>query len=137
MATKDPVRKFAEQALKIDKLLNQRGVNGNAGRVISILNAASKPAGVTQKQVVADTDLPKDVVSKQVAVLVAEGLLDQKRDVGNSQIKRLCSTEAGKELLAAVREILRPSREVKPDPDPDGEVLVQTTFDLEQLPDGN
>ena len=137
MATKDPVRKFAEQALETDKLLSQRGVNGNAGRVISILNAASKPAGVTQKQVVAETDLPKDVVSKQVAVLVAEGLLDQMRDVGNSQIKRLWSTEEGKELLAAVREKLRPSREVKPDTDPDGEVLVQTTFDLKQLLDGN
>lgn len=131
MATKDPVRKFAEQALEIDKLLNQRGVNGNAGRVILILNAASKPAGVTQKQVVAETDLPKDVVSKQVAVLVAEGLLDQERDVGNSQIKRLWSTEEGKELLAAVKEKLRPNREVKPDPDPDREVLVQSAFVLE------
>jgi DNA-binding MarR family transcriptional regulator len=137
MATRDPVKKFAEQALQIDKLLNQRGVNGNAGRVILILNAASKPAGVTQKQVVAETDLPKDVVSKQVAVLVAEGLLDQKRDVGNSQIKRLCSTEKGKELLAAVKEILRPSREGKPDPVLEGEALVPGTFDFAELLNGN
>lgn len=137
MATKDAVRKFAEQALEIDKLLNQRGVNGKTGRVILILNAAAKSAGVTQKQVVAVTCLPKDVVSKQVGALVLQGLLTRNRDPGNFQIKRLCSTEKGKELLAAVKEILRPSREVKPDPLPDGETLVPRAFDFAELLNGN
>lgn len=131
MATRDIVRKFAEEALQIDELLNQRGVIGNAGRVVLILNSASSPRGVTQKEVIAKTSLPKDVVSKQVGALVAQGLLIQKRDSNNSLIKRVYATDAGKQLLCAVKEKLRPSREVQPDPELDGEVLVQTMFDLE------
>lgn len=125
------MRTFGEQALQIDKLLSQRGMSGNAGRVILILNSACRPSGVTQKQVIAETSLPKDVVSKQVGALVRQKLLTQQRDIGSSQMKRLYSTDRGKELLSAMKKILGPVHEVKSDPDPDREVLVQTTFDLE------
>lgn len=131
------MRKFAEQVLQVDKLLNQRGVGGGAGRVVLILNAASRARGTTQKQMVAETALPKDAVSKQVKALVKRKLLIQQRDAGSPQIKRLYSTDEGKDLLSAVKEILRPAHDPQPAPDPDEVVLVQGTFDLEQLPDSN
>jgi DNA-binding MarR family transcriptional regulator len=137
MATRDSVRKFAEQALQVDRLLNQRGVDGNAGRVILILNSASRARGTTQKQMVTETALPKDVVSKQVKALVKQELLTQQRDAVNPQFKRLYATDGGKELLSAVKEILRPAHDPKLDPDPDGETLVQTEFDLSELLNGN
>lgn len=139
MATRDLVRKFAEQALQIDCLLSQRGVNGSAGRVILILDAASKTGGATQKRVISETSLAKDVVSKQIKALVNQKLLTQKRDADNPQIKRLYTTDAGRELMSAVKKVLLANRGVKPDPvpDPNGGGLIQLGFDLESLPDCN
>jgi DNA-binding MarR family transcriptional regulator len=130
MATRDPLRKFAERGLQIDKILDGRGVNGKSSRVTWILNAANRSRGVTQKQVVAETSLPKDVVSKQVGELVAKGLLVQKREFGNSLIKRLHATDAGKELLGAIKEILLPTKGAKADLDQDEVIYVQTTSEL-------
>ena len=74
MATNDPIKKFAEQALQVERVLGEHGLSGNAARVLYILDAARRLEGVTQKQVVDGTYLPKDVVSKLVRSLVGAGL---------------------------------------------------------------
>jgi DNA-binding MarR family transcriptional regulator len=108
MATKDPAKKFAEQALHIERVLESRNVGGNAGRVVFILAAANNSMGVTQKQLVEETALPKDVVSKLVGSLVRGGLLDQVREDGNARIKRLTTNDAGKQVIAQIKAALLP-----------------------------
>ena len=80
MATKDPIRKFTERILLVDRVLGEQGVNGNAGRVLFILDAASRSGGVTQKETVERIALPKDVVCKLVGSLVKAGLLTRERE---------------------------------------------------------
>jgi len=116
MATKSPTRKFAEQALLVERLLDNQGVNGKAGRVIFILDAANK-LGSTQKEVVEEMALPKDVVSKLVGLLVRARLLTQQRESGTSRVKRLGTTDRGKQLLSKVTAALKPLRPRKPEPE--------------------
>ena len=85
MVTKGLTRKFAEQALQAERVLDEQGVNGNAGRVIFILDAANKSGGATQKEIVNKMALPKDVVSKLVGLLAKEGLLTQEREGGETR----------------------------------------------------
>ena len=106
MATKDQVRKFAAQAIIVDRVLFAQCVNGNAGRVIFILDAANRLGGVTQKQILEATNLPKDVVSKLVESLVSARLLTRERATENARIKRLLTTEGGRKLLSQVTDAL-------------------------------
>ena len=116
MATKDQARKFAAQAIIVDSVLVAQGVNGNAGRVIFILDAANKPGGGTQKQILEATKLPKDVVSKLVGSLVSARLLTRQRATENARIKRLLTTEGGRKLLSKVTAALQPPRLEEPGP---------------------
>jgi len=116
MATKDPIRKFAEQVLLVERVLDKLSVNGNAGRVAFILEAASRAGGVTQKHVVEGAALPKDVVSKLVGSLVKAGLLTQEREGKNSRFKRLGTTALGKQLLSQVRAALQPPGPARQEP---------------------
>jgi DNA-binding MarR family transcriptional regulator len=107
VATNDIARKFAEHALKVEHVLGESGVTGNAGRVVFILAMAQKDWGVSQK----------DVVSKLVGSLVQAGLLTQEREGSNSRIKRLQMTDSGRALLSRVKEALQPPRPVKQQPE--------------------
>ena len=101
------------QALIVDNVLVAQGVRGNAGRVIFILDAASKPGGGTQKQILEATKLPKDVVSKLVESLVSARLLTRQRATENARIKRLLlTTDGGRKLLSQVTAALLPPRRV-------------------------
>ena len=113
MATVDISRKFAEHAIKVDRVLGESGIKGNAGRVIFVLTMAKSVLGVSQKEVVAATVLPKDVVSKLVGSLVQAGLLTQEREGRNSRIKRLATTDSGRALLSRVKAELQPPRSAK------------------------
>lgn len=105
----DQVGKFAERAIKVERILDSRKVGGSAGRVAFILAAANRSNGVTQRQLVAETALPKDVVSKLVGSLVRAGLLDQMREDGNARIKRLSVTGTGKRIISEIKATLQPS----------------------------
>lgn len=94
----------------VDGVLVAQGVNGNAGRVIFILDAANRPGGRTQKQILEATNLPKDVVSKLVGSLASAGMLTSEREAENSRIKRLLITEGGRKLLSQVTTALEPPR---------------------------
>jgi DNA-binding MarR family transcriptional regulator len=108
MATKDQAKKFAAQAILVDSVLVAQGVSGNAGRVVFILDAANKTGGGTQKDILEETNLPKDVVSKLVGSLVSSRLLTRERATENSRIKRLNTTERGRKLLSRVTAALQP-----------------------------
>ena len=116
MATKDQARKFAAQAILVDNVLDAQGVEGNAGRVIFILDAANR-FGITQKRVVEAIALPKDVVSKLVGSLVSAGLLRQERATEDARIKRLHTTASGRKLLSQVTAALQPPRVEKGEPE--------------------
>jgi hypothetical protein len=60
------VKKFAEQAIKVEQAVRQSGMPRNAGRVVFVLSTADSLWGVSQKEVAERTALPKDVVSKLV-----------------------------------------------------------------------
>lgn len=117
MATVDIARKFAEHAIKVERILGESGATGNAGRVVIILTMAQKDWGVSQKDVVEATALPKDVVSKLVGSLVDVGLLTQEREGTNSRIKRLNLTDSGRSLLLRVKDALQPPRPLKKEPE--------------------
>ena len=116
MATKDSTRKFAEQALHVERVLDSRKVSGSAGRAIFILAAANGTGGVTQKQLVEKTSLPKDVISKLVGSLVRAGLLDQTRETENSRVKRLTTTSIGKQVISEINAALRPRAPIPTEP---------------------
>lgn len=106
MATIDITRKFAEQAIQVERVLQESGIPGNAGRVVFVLTMANTALGVSQKAVVDATALRKDVVSKLVGSLVQAELLTQERD---SRMKRLSTSQSGRQLLSRVTASLRPS----------------------------
>jgi DNA-binding MarR family transcriptional regulator len=108
MATIDPLRKFAEQSLRIERILDEHNVSGSAARVTFILSAANKIRGVSQKQVVKEAGLPKDVISKIVGSLVRAGLVAQLPQEDDPRAKRLCASDAGKALLAEMKIALQP-----------------------------
>ncbi|QNI30857.1 winged helix DNA-binding protein [Alloacidobacterium dinghuense] len=117
MATKKSLREFAEQAMRVERLLDERGVPGNAGRVVCVLRAAERVIGVTQQEVIHQTGLRKDAISKLVASLVRAGLLSHERDGTNPRMKRLTLTEDGTDLLSSIRTAIQTPREketVKP-----------------------
>jgi DNA-binding MarR family transcriptional regulator len=101
----------------VGNVLDAQGVNGNAGRVIFILDAASNPGGGTQKQILEATNLPKDVVSKLVGSLVLGRLLRQERATEDARIKRLLISEGGRKLLSLVTAALQPPRPEKREPE--------------------
>lgn len=110
MATLDKVKRFAEQAMQVDRVLSEAGITGNAGRILVVLTMARTFWGVSQKEVVDRTQLKKDVVSKVVASLADAGLLTQKRDSANPRMKRLVATDAGDDLLTRIRASLQQPR---------------------------
>src|ERR1035438_8063455 len=110
MATIDIVRKFAEHAMKVEHVLAESGITGSVGRVVFVLTMAQKDWGISQKDVVEATALPKDVVSKLVGSLVGARMLTQERDGANSRIKRLHVTDLGRALLSRVKDSLQPLR---------------------------
>jgi DNA-binding MarR family transcriptional regulator len=111
MATIDrATKKFAEDAIKVERVLGKSRIRGNAGRVVFLLNMAQKGLGVTQKEVVGAMALPKDVVSKLVGSLVQAGLLKQERSGVDSRIKLLTTAGPGRALLSRVKAALQKPR---------------------------
>jgi DNA-binding MarR family transcriptional regulator len=126
MATIDIAKKFAEQAIKVEHVVQQAGTTRPAGRVVFVLAMAKTVTGVLQKDVVNGTGLPKDVVSKLVGSLVRAGLLKQVREATNPRMKRLLTSDPGRELLARVRASLRPLRSASPKSKPQLGNLFET-----------
>ena len=104
MATNSGLRKFAERVIHVEHVLNEEGVAGSAGRVVYLLTIADKLLGVPQKEVVAKTALPKDVVSKLVSSLVGARLLTQVSESSSSRTKTLVTTDSGRALLSRIRD---------------------------------
>ncbi|MGA9586513.1 MAG: MarR family transcriptional regulator [Terracidiphilus sp.] len=94
----------------MDSVLGGQGVAGNSGRVIFVLDAANKPGGRTQKQILEAANLPKDVVSKLIGSLASAGLLMSQRAPEDARIKRVLITESGRKLLSQVTAALQPPR---------------------------
>lgn len=113
MATKKSLREFAEQAIRVERLLDSRGVPGNPGRVVYVLRAAEKMVGVTQQEIIDQTRLRKDAISKLVTSLMGAGLLHQQRDSTNRRVKRLTLTEDGIDLLSRIKAAIQTPREIK------------------------
>jgi DNA-binding MarR family transcriptional regulator len=117
MATIDrATRKFAQDAIEVERVLRESRIRGNAARVVFLLNMAQKGSGVTQKDVVNAMALPKDVVSKLVGSLVQAGLLKQKRTGVDSRIKLLTTAGPGRALLSRVKAALQKTRPRKQEP---------------------
>jgi DNA-binding MarR family transcriptional regulator len=113
MATGTPLRKFAEQTIRVERVLNEQRIAGSLGKVLYLLTLADKAYGVSQKDVVEQTGLSKDVVSKSVSALVRAGLLTQVRDSSNPRIKSLATTDRGRDLLGRLNtEVGPPPKEV-------------------------
>jgi DNA-binding MarR family transcriptional regulator len=108
MATANRLMQYAQQTSRVERVLNEVRVAGSPGRVVYLLTLADRIAGVSQKEVVAETTLPKDVVSKLVRSLVAAGLLTQIRETSDPRAKRLATTVAGKDLLRRLKAVLQP-----------------------------
>lgn len=115
MATKDPARKFAEQALIVERLLDSHHIKGGAGRVVFVLVAASKFPGITQQQLLLESKLPKDALSKLIRSLEKAGLVGRVRENYNARIKRLTTARPGIELLSQIKAVLQPP---SPGPEP-------------------
>lgn len=124
MATANSLRKFAEQAIRVERVLNKERIAGSAGRVVYLLTLADRYVGVSQKDVVAETALPKDLVSKLVGSLVDAGMLTQVRESSNPRIKRLETTDSGRDLLRRLKTALQTPSPRPPAPEvgvqPDG-----------------
>ena len=114
MATIDLAKKFAEQSIKVERVLREAGVTRNGGRVVLVLTMANTAGGVSQRDVVETMALPKYRVSKLVGSLVQAGLLTTARMATNSRIKRLTTTAAGRDLLSRLKSSLQPPRPVLP-----------------------
>ena len=130
MATIDPARRFAEQAVKVDRILHESGATGNAGRIILLLTMANVTGGVPQKRVLDDTALPKDVLSKLVASLVRAGLLTQERNASDPRMKTLLTSDSGRQLLSRVKTSLQSPRPASPRRKPQRSQSL-SFFDLE------
>ena len=107
MTVRGNLKKFAEQAFRIERVLSEQRVAGPASSVVYLLTVAAKVTGISQKEVVAETPLNKDVVSKLVTSLVKAGLLIQVREDSHKQFKRLATTDAGMDLLSLLRVALQ------------------------------
>ena len=127
MATANSLRKFAEQAIRVERVLSEQHVPGSVGRVAYLLTMADRYAGFSQKEAVAEMALPKDVVSKLVGSLVEAGLLTQVRESSNSRIKRLATTQSGTDLLHRLKTVLQPPR--SPAAEAGGEFAVSSFLD--------
>lgn len=123
------VRKFAEQAVKVEQAARQSGIPRNAGRVVFVLSMADRRWGISQKEVVERTALPKDVVSKLVDSLVKAGLLTERRDSSNPRVKKLLATRSGRNLLSRVQDALQPP---PPAPKPPVAALASEFEELEE-----
>jgi DNA-binding MarR family transcriptional regulator len=108
MAAGTRLRKFAEQAIQVERVLNQQRITGSPGKVVYLLTLADRIAGVAQMDAVDETGLSKDVVSKSVSALVDAGLLTQVRESSNPRSKRLETTDSGKDLLRRIESVLSP-----------------------------
>lgn len=103
--------------MKVESVLTAGGITGNVGRVVFVLTMAQKDCGVSQKDVVNATALPKGVVSKLVGSLVQAGLLTRERDGENPRVKQLATTNSGRSLLLRVMAALQPPRPAKQEPE--------------------
>ena len=110
------LRKFAEQAIRVERVLDKGRVSGNAGKVIYLLTAANKCWGVSQQSIVTEGSMSKHTVSKVVGSLVAAGYLEQERDRSNRRAKTLVTTDLGKELLSRLTTALQPERSEQESP---------------------
>lgn len=109
MATKDPVRRFAEQSIEVDHVLHAHKVPGNSGHVLLVLFGANKAIGLTQKELLNELGLRKDGVSKLVTSLVRAGLLTKTRREEDPRAYRLEITKSGRALLGELENALHPS----------------------------
>lgn len=118
MATVDPVRRFAEQALKVEQAARRGGLqrNTNVAHALFVLVMASRFSGVSQAEVIEASGLTKDIISKVIGPLVRKGLLFQDRDGANGRKKRLGTTAKGAELIAFVKGSLQPIRSPRQSP---------------------
>lgn len=114
----DIVKKFADQAIRVERVLQRAKITASAGRVIFVLTRANRGNGVTQKEIVDGAGLAKDVVSKLVSSLVQAGLLTQEKV---SRTKMLSTTDTGRKLLTKVKASLQPPRPARPDRKPEPE----------------
>ncbi len=113
MATIDIARAFAEHAIKVERVLSGSGITGNAGGVVFVLTMAKEVRGVSHKEVVDATALPKDVVSNFFGSMVRAGLMTHEWDGVDSWINRLITTDSGRSVLSRVRAELKPPRSAK------------------------
>lgn len=110
MATIDSAKRFAEQSVKVERILRQAGVTGNIGRTILVLTMVNTALGVSQKEVGEQLALTKDVVSKLVTSLVEAKLLTQEDHGTNSRRKSLAITDSGRRLLSQLKTSLQQGR---------------------------
>lgn len=103
------VRRFAEEGLQVERILEKTKTPGSPGRVAIVLSLANSPSGVTQKELVILTGLRKDVLSKLIAGLVDTKLITHVRDLSNPRIKRILLTPQGSRLLSQIEDSLRPA----------------------------
>jgi DNA-binding MarR family transcriptional regulator len=125
MATR--VKKFAEQAIKVEQAVRQRGIPKNAARVVFVLAMADRRWGTSQKDVVDRMALRKDVVSKLVSLLVKARMLSERRDSSNVRVKTLFTSQLGKQLLSRVEAWLQPP---PPEPRPKQEFMKPCESEL-------
>ena len=102
MATVDLTKTFAAQAVKVERVLQQAGVPGNAGRILLVLKMADTQLWVRQKEVEAAMGTARDVVCKLVKHLHDYGLLQREPDPTNKKINLLQTTDLGRQILADV-----------------------------------
>ncbi|MGA1984041.1 MAG: MarR family winged helix-turn-helix transcriptional regulator [Acidobacteriaceae bacterium] len=117
MATANGLGKFAGQAIRVERVLNEQHIAGSVGRAVYLLSVANR--GVTQKDLITELALPKDVVSKLVGSLVTAKLLTQVRQASNPRIKKLATTASGRDLVRRLKTALRPP------PPPPGAIGVE------------
>jgi DNA-binding MarR family transcriptional regulator len=78
--------------------------------VIFVLGMVNQSWGVLQKQVIKETGLPKDAVTRLIDDLVDAGLVDHAPEVERPQQKTVAITDRGRDKLSRVTASLRPSR---------------------------
>lgn len=122
MATID-AKRFAEQVIKVDRVVHKSGVTGNVGRVVLVLAMANKAGGVSQKEVVDASSLPKDMICKLIGSLVDDGMIEHSREGAHSRTKRLTITDQGRKLLSEVNASLQTPRPIRPATTPHYEEL--------------
>ena len=116
MTNLDITRKFAVNAMNIERLLAKAGITGEAGRVVLMLTMANKEWGASQAEVKEALGLPKDVVSKLARSLVKARALRQQREGATRRTKQLYITKSGRRLLLRVKLVLQRPRPAKPEP---------------------